>query len=76
MLRGDMDRMSGFWQFTEETETQTRFESMLDYEYNVPLIGPMVKTLIKNKMRDNLQATLLAIKRQSEDTFHTSPSDH
>ena len=45
----------------------TRFDSMVDYEYNVPLIGPMVKSLIKKKMTDNLQATMDAIKRQSEE---------
>ena len=67
MLKGDMDRMSGFWQFVQESETSTRFDSMLDYEYNVPLIGPMVKSLIRKKMRDNLQATLEAIKLKSEE---------
>ena len=66
MLRGDMDRMEGFWQFTSESDQTTRFDSMVDYEYNVPLIGPMVKSLIKKKMTDNLQATMDAIKRESE----------
>jgi len=66
MLRGDMDRMEGFWQFTSEGDLETRFDSMVDYDYNVPLIGPMVKSLIKKKMTDNLQATMDAIKRESE----------
>lgn len=67
MLRGDMDRMEGYWQFTSLEGGATRFDSMVDYEYNVPLIGPMVKSLIKKKMTDNLQATMDAIKRQSEE---------
>ncbi len=67
MLRGDMDRMEGYWQFTSPDGDTTRFDSMVDYEYNVPLIGPMVKSLIKKKMTDNLQATMDAIKRQSEE---------
>jgi ribosome-associated toxin RatA of RatAB toxin-antitoxin module len=67
LLQGDMDRMEGFWQFTPEGEAQTRFDSVVEYEYNVPLIGPMVKNLIKKKMTDNLQATMDAIKRQSEE---------
>jgi len=66
MLRGDMDRMEGYWQFTSESDQVTRFDSMVDYEYNVPLIGPMVKSLIKKKMTDNLQATMDAIKLESE----------
>ena len=66
MLTGDMDSMSGFWQFTPEGEI-TRFDSLVEYEYNVPLIGPMVKNLIKKKMTDNLQSTMDAIKRKSEE---------
>ena len=65
MLKGDMNSMSGYWQFTADGE-QTRFESVMDYEYDVPLIGPMIKSLIKKKMTDNLQATLEAIKTRAE----------
>ncbi len=68
MLQGDMDRMEGYWQFTPEGDRQTRFDSVVDYEYNVPLIGPMVKSLIKKKITDNLQATMEAIKRKAEET--------
>ena len=48
-------------------DSQTRFDSQVDYEYNVPLIGPMVKNLIKKKLTDNLQATMDAIKRKAEE---------
>jgi uncharacterized membrane protein len=65
MLEGDMDHMSGYWQFTPENG-QTRFESMVDYELNVPLIGPMVKALIRKKMETNLQAQMQAIKSRAE----------
>ena len=65
MLSGDMDSMAGVWKMTDEGG-QTRFDSVVDYEYNVPLIGPMVKNLIKKKMTDNLQATLNAIKTKAE----------
>lgn len=66
MLQGDMDRMEGFWQFTPEGEAATRFDSVVDYDYDVPLIGPMVKNLIKKKMTENLQATMEAIKARAE----------
>lgn len=66
MLKGDMDKMEGFWQFTAEAPNRTRFDSVMDYEYNVPLIGPMVKSLIKKKLTDNLQATMEAIKTKAE----------
>ena len=68
MLHGDMDSMSGVWQFTPEGEGRTRFDSSVEYEYNVALIGPMVKNLIKKKMTDNLEATLKAIKQKSEES--------
>ncbi len=68
MLSGDMDSMSGVWQFTPEGAGQTRFDSTVEYEYNVALIGPMVKNLIKKKMTDNLESTLNAIKQKSEES--------
>ena|SRR5579862_7557020 len=66
MLQGDMDRMEGTWQFVSEAEGRTRFDSVVDYEYNVPMVGPMVKGLIKKLMTENLQATLNAIKARAE----------
>lgn len=65
MLKGDMDAMSGYWQFTSAGDG-TAFESVLDYEYNVPLVGPMIKALVKKKMQSNLQAQMDAIKAKSE----------
>ena len=66
MLKGDMDSMSGYWQFTG-ADGKTQFESVVDYEYNVPLIGPMIKALIKKKMEANLDAQMRAIKTKAEE---------
>lgn len=65
MIKGDMDNMSGYWQF-ESVDGNTRFNSVVDYEYNVPLIGPMIKALIKKKMEANLDAQMRAIKAKAE----------
>ncbi|MCX6359101.1 MAG: SRPBCC family protein [Armatimonadetes bacterium] len=65
MVRGDMDAMSGEWRF-EPVGTGTRFVSVLEYEYNVPLIGPMIKALIRKKMEGNLAAQMQAIKERAE----------
>ena len=65
MLKGDMDSMSGYWQFTAE-DGGTRFDSVVEYEYNVPLIGPMIKALIRKKMEQNLDAQMRAIKARAE----------
>ncbi len=67
LIKGDMDKMEGYWQFHPEGERKTRFESVVDYEYEVPLIGAMVKSLIRKKMTENLQATMSAIKQKSEE---------
>src|SRR5262245_19880205 len=66
MLKGDMDSMSGYWQFSN-LDGNTQFESVVDYEYNVPLIGPMIKSLIKKKMESNLDAQMQAIKAKAEE---------
>lgn len=66
LIKGDMDSMTGWWRFVE-TPSGSRFESLLDYEYNVPLIGPMIKALIKKKMTANLEAQMQAIKERAEE---------
>jgi ribosome-associated toxin RatA of RatAB toxin-antitoxin module len=65
MLSGDMDSMSGHWLFTAD-DGGTLFESVVNYEYNVPLIGPMIKALIKKKMTANLDAQMRAIGARAE----------
>ncbi len=65
MVKGDMNSMSGWWQFSE-SDAATLFESLVDYEYDVPLIGPLIKALIRKKMEANLNAQMQAIKERSE----------
>ena len=64
-LKGDIDEMSGYWQFTE-TNGVTSFESVVDYEVNVPLVGPLVKNLIRRLMEKNLRDQMVAIKAKAE----------
>lgn len=66
MLKGDLDSMSGWWRFAAE-DGATRFESVLDYEFNVPLVGPMIQALIRKKMDANLEAQMQAIRRKAEE---------
>lgn len=66
MLQGDLDKMEGYWQFTSLGENRTRFDSVVDYDISIPMVGPMVKGLVKKLMTENLQATLEAIKRRAE----------
>jgi ribosome-associated toxin RatA of RatAB toxin-antitoxin module len=54
-LQGDYDRLEGEWIFVQEG-SGTRFSQRLDYEYNVPTLGPLVKKVIHAIVVKNLQA--------------------
>jgi ribosome-associated toxin RatA of RatAB toxin-antitoxin module len=64
-LKGDYDKMLGTWEFVEENGG-TRFNQMLDYEYNVPTLGPLVKKLVLHLVKSQLEAASEAIKERSE----------
>src|SRR5438034_10937634 len=40
LVRGDFKTYGGQWRF-EPTPNGTRFTSIVDYEYDIPLIGPL-----------------------------------
>ena len=63
-LKGDVS-FTGYWQFTPEAGA-VRFDSLVDYELGVPLIGPLVKVLIRKLMEANLAAQMQAIKDKAE----------
>lgn len=64
-LKGDYDKMEGGWKFVEENGG-TRFDQYLDYEYNVPTLGPLVKKLVLHLVKSQLEAAGEAIKKQAE----------
>ena len=65
-LEGDYKTLRGIWRFTDLGDGTTRFDSELELEYDVPLIGPLIKGLIAKKAKENLDQTLAAIKRAAE----------
>ncbi|MBS1723745.1 MAG: SRPBCC family protein [Armatimonadetes bacterium] len=64
-LKGDYDKLEGTWSFKDENGG-TRFDSVVDYEYNVPTIGALVKKVIHGLVVKNLEDTLAAIKDRAE----------
>ena len=64
-IEGDYGKLEGLWTFTS-VEEGTRFDSQLEIEYDVPLIGALLKGIIAKKAKENLDATLDAIKRRAE----------
>ena len=65
-MKGDYDQFAGVWTFTQTGENETRFDSFLDYELEIPLVGALVKTLVHKIVQTNLDSTLQAIKTRSE----------
>ena len=65
-IKGDYDKMEGTWTFTEENGG-TRFDQFLDYEYNIPTLGPLVKKLVLHLFKSQLEAAAEAIKKRAEE---------
>jgi len=65
-IEGDYKTFRGVWRFIDQGGGTTTFESELEVEYDVPLIGPLIRGLIAKKAKENLDNTLAAIKRAAE----------
>ena len=65
-LSGDYKQWEGVWTFTPEGENATRFSSQVDYEIEIPLVGPLIKTIIRKAVQNNTDATLRAIRDRCE----------
>ncbi len=65
-LEGDYEQFEGVWRFTADGDNVTRFDSELDYQIEIPLVGALIKTIIHKTMQNNLDATMKAIKDRCE----------
>lgn len=66
MVKGDLDKYEGTWTFIPNGDT-VAFNSVIEFEHNVPLIGPMIKNLITAKLQESTDKILAAIKKKSEE---------
>ena len=66
-LQGDYDRLDGVWTFREENGG-TRFDSAVNYEYNVPTLGALVRKVIHSIVVKNMEGVLESIKKRAEET--------
>lgn len=71
LVRGDFREYHGIWRFAPEASPDggsigTRFDSRVTYEYDIPLIGPLIKGVIQKKMRENVERLQQAIKERAE----------
>lgn len=65
LRKGDFKSYSGVWTF-EPADGGTKYTSVIDFEYDIPMIGPLLKALVARKMQQNIDGMLAAIKRQVE----------
>ncbi len=67
MLEGDFDKYEGVWRFRDLGGGRTETELVVDYEINIPLIGPLIKGIIARKMKENCDRMLEGLKRRAEE---------
>lgn len=65
LVKGDYSKYSGKWKFTD-LGGKTRFDSEIEVEYDVPLVGALIKGIIAKKMKENVDNMLAAIKARVE----------
>lgn len=64
-LSGDWDRYEGTWAFFPEGDA-TRVALDISYDYNVPLIGPLIQKLLRKLVARNAEETLTGLRRRAE----------
>lgn len=64
--KGDYEIYKGVWSFFQKDESRTLVTMELEVEYNVPMIGGIIKKLIAKLVKSNADGMLEAIKKQVE----------
>jgi ribosome-associated toxin RatA of RatAB toxin-antitoxin module len=63
-LSGDWDRYEGSWTFAADG-AGTRASLVISYDYNVPLIGPLIQKLLRKLVQRNAGETLEGLRRRA-----------
>jgi ribosome-associated toxin RatA of RatAB toxin-antitoxin module len=66
-ISGDWDRYDGVWSFAAQGEN-TKVNLDISYEYNVPLIGPLIKKLLHKLVARSTDETLEGLRRMAEES--------
>jgi ribosome-associated toxin RatA of RatAB toxin-antitoxin module len=65
MLEGDYTSYGGSWKFEPEGDG-CLVTLVVEFEYQVPLVGALIKNLLKRKMQENCDSMLAALKAEAE----------
>jgi ribosome-associated toxin RatA of RatAB toxin-antitoxin module len=66
MTKGDFDAYEGSWSFQADGESRTIVDLAFSYEYDVPLIGPLIKGLLHKKTQASAEGIMDAVKQLAE----------
>jgi coenzyme Q-binding protein COQ10 len=64
---GDFERYEGVWTFEADGDG-TRTTITVEFEFGIPLIGGLLSTLLRIKMKENLDGMLAALRGRVETT--------
>ena len=64
-VKGDFTEYGGLWRFVPEGDG-CRFESELNYELEIPTVGPLIRGVVRKIMDTNVQRLQAAIKARVE----------
>jgi len=64
-VRGDFTAYGGLWRFVPDGDG-TLFESVLEYELEIPTIGPLIRGVVRKIMNENVERLQAAIQRRAE----------
>jgi len=64
-LRGDFTEYRGEWGF-QDVDGATRAYLIVEYKFEIPLIGAMMQKVVQKLMRDNSDTMLQALQQEAE----------
>ncbi|RYX85651.1 hypothetical protein EON83_04750 [bacterium] len=64
-LKGDFTEYKGLWKFTPQGEA-TELDLEVEYAFEIPLIGALMKTVLQKLMQSNADMMSSALKTESE----------
>ena len=64
-IKGDFTKYSGSWKF-REVGGATELDLSIDYSFEIPLVGALMKGVLQKLMQQNVDMMSLALKTESE----------
>ncbi len=65
-LKGDFTEYRGVWKFSPKGINQTTIDLQVDYAFEIPLIGALMKTVLQKLMQQNADMMATALKTEAE----------